>query len=319
MFRLVRIIAPIFAVLCSANVLVHFRGLTYFKPLKARHWVYPWLIALVPALLNLYFMLDAFSTAWMVLLHISGLLIVCDIISLIFRLFGKKRKPYTLWRRLVKRGLAFALGVAVAVFGLININIVRQTDYFISTDKPVDGIKIALISDTHLGNAMNAEKFESVLTRALSAGADILILAGDLTDESTELSEFEKMCAALKSVKAPLGTYFVFGNHDGGRYGGGLTDNKMETMFTNAGVTVLTDESVLINGALRIVGRKDANIRNRMSPEALLADADENENEFIIMVDHQPAETEKNADAGVDLLLSGHTHNGLIWPIGIIS
>ncbi len=317
MFGLIRVLSPIVAVLCSVNVFLHLYRLKYFDRAKARSKAIPLIISLVPALLNLYFMLDTFTTSWMALLHLSLTLLVCDIISLIIKAFGRKRKAYTLWRGLVKRGLAFALGAALAAFGLIQINIVRRTDYAVSTDKPVSDLQIALIADVHLGVSMDASEFEGVLTRALASGADMFILAGDLTDESTELRDFEMMCASLKNVRAPLGAYFVFGNHDGGRYGGGITDKIMETMLTESGVTVLTDESVLLNGAIRIVGRKDANDKNRKSPEALLAGA--GENEFVIMVDHQPTDTRKNADAGADLLLSGHTHNGQIWPLGIIS
>ncbi|MBQ2434429.1 MAG: hypothetical protein II266_08335, partial [Clostridia bacterium] len=84
-----------------------------------------------------------------------------------------------------------------------------------------------------------------------------------------------------------------------------------------AGVTVLTDESVLLDDWLRIAGRKDAN-DDRLPPDRLLSGADV-KNEFILMIDHQPAETKALSEAGVNLLLSGHTHNGQIFPVNLIS
>ena len=312
MFRAIRYAGSIVAVLCSVNILYHVRAL--FPGRNTAKRIVPPLIAVV----NFILMLDTFTTVWMICLHLSLVLIAFDAIALILRAFFRNSRAHAGFRALIRRGFAFGIAALVCVYGVWNMKYVRETDYMLETDKFSGEIKLALMSDVHLGNAMNADSFLKTVDRAISEGADALILAGDLVDEGSELSDFEALCEGLSRRPMRLGAYYVFGNHDGAHYGGTVTSPAVENGLTDAGVTVLTDESLLLNGWLRIVGRKEASVRSRLTPEALLKNTDP-ETEFVLMIDHQPAETKACAAAGVDLLLSGHTHNGQIWPIGLIS
>jgi len=318
MFRAIRAVSMVFAVLFSVNILFHVRSLGGFRALSRKRKGAAYLAALPFAIMNFIFMQDVFSTAWMSLAHLSIVLIAFDILSLAIRLFGKDTAFRKQWLKLMRRGLAFFAAAFLIAYGLINIHIVRRTEYTIRNDAARENITIGLISDTHLGNAMDVQGLEKVIDRAVSDGAELLILAGDLVDEGTGREMFDEMCRMLSEKRAPKGILFVFGNHDGSRYGGDLTREDIDQALTDAGVTVLTDESILLDGWLRAAGRRDANERDRLSPEALLADAD-TEREFILMADHQPAEIEAASAAGVDLLVSGHTHNGQVWPGGWLS
>lgn len=95
----------------------------------------------------------------------------------------------------------------------------------------------------------------------------------------------------------------------------------MEQLLKNSGVTLLRDESIYIDDAFYVVGRKDpARTRkladSRLSPDALLAGLDRSKP--IIVIDHQPRELQELADAGADLDLSGHTHDGQLFPATLL-
>jgi predicted MPP superfamily phosphohydrolase len=87
--------------------------------------------------------------------------------------------------------------------------------------------------------------------------------------------------------------------------------------MSRIGIPVLRDESVLVNDALYIAGRKDKTAESaaqggRLSVSSLLSELDADRP--IILMDHQPYHFDKAAAAGVDLMLSGHTHRGQFAP-----
>ena len=105
------------------------------------------------------------------------------------------------------------------------------------------------------------------------------------------------------------------GNHDPNNY---VTDKQytMEEMcqtLSDAGVHVLRDDVVVLDG-LNIIGRKDASLASRQEIKNLTAQVDLSQ--FTVLLDHQPLGLQDNADAGIDLQISGHTHAGQIWPTG---
>lgn len=125
---------------------------------------------------------------------------------------------------------------------------------------------------------------------------------------------------ALSTLKTKLGVYFVLGNHDKGYYGsayrGFSMDELVEELQKN-NVTVLQDEVVVLNPQFYLIGRKDAGEnkhgRHRL-PMAELA-KQVPKDKFSIVLDHQPNDYERQQQAGVDLVLSGHTHGGQLWPL----
>ena len=312
MIHLVSVFSNVLGALTSVNVFLHVCFLGVHKKMKLL-WT---LIALALAGLNFYGMRNVFSTPGMALLTVSAVLIEMDLIGLIIRIFGKTR-VYAFYRKLIRCGFAFLIAAVYAAYGLINFHIVRKTQYTFENAKVPEALSVGVVSDSHMGNGMDDEKLLSVIRTVVDDGADVLVLAGDIVDENTERDMFLRFAEDMKTVRAPKGIYFVFGNHDASRWSRNITRAEMEEALTLAGVTVLTDESVLLDDWLRIAGRKDAN-DDRLPPDRLLSGADV-KNEFILMIDHQPAETKALSEAGVNLLLSGHTHNGQIFPVNLIS
>ena len=214
MIHLVSVFSNVLGVLTSVNVFLHVCFLRYFnrkKPIRI-------LIALALAGLNFWGTRNVFSTPGMALLNFSAALIGMDLIGLVIRIFGKTR-VYAFYRKLIKCGFAFLVAVVYAAYGLINFHIVRKTEYTFASEKVPEALTVGVVSDSHMGNGMDDEKLLSVIRKAVDDGADILVLAGDIVDESTEREMFFRFAEGMKSIRAPKGIYFVFGNHDASRWG----------------------------------------------------------------------------------------------------
>ena len=137
----------------------------------------------------------------------------------------------------------------------------------------------------------------------------------------------EELISIFKGIKSKYGVYACYGNHDikerilaGFTFGGSRkkeSDIRMDEFLEKAGVTLLRDESVLIADSIYLYGRPDRHrpgrgIKKRKTPEEVTEGMDLSKPVFVI--DHQPKELQELADAGVDLDLCGHTHDGQVWP-----
>lgn len=182
-------------------------------------------------------------------------------------------------------------------------------DKSIGTSTP---LTVAVASDLHLGNIVGNRHLKRMVTQMNAMNPDVILLAGDVLDDSIEPFVRNRMSEQLKQLKARHGVYAVLGNHE--YYGGSI--QEYTELMKSIGIKVLQDEVVEVAGAY-IVGRKDKTAESmeasgRMSVNSLLSGLDLSRP--VIMMDHQPTGFEVAAQAGVDVLLSGHTHRGQIAP-----
>ncbi|OMC65367.1 phosphoesterase [Paenibacillus sp. FSL H7-0326] len=195
--------------------------------------------------------------------------------------------------------------------------IVRQHEISIHKKKPggqPGTYRIAVASDIHLGNIVGNRHLGRLVSIMNEMKPDLILLAGDVLDDSIEPFLRNKMSEGMKKLKAKHGVYAVLGNHE---YYGGHVDQYVEEMGL-LGIRVLQDETVTTaGGALQIAGRKDLTAE-KTDPKKRLPVADLleplNHEQPIILLDHQPYAFEKAAEAGADLLLCGHTHRGQFAP-----
>lgn len=277
------------------------------------------LIALLPAILAGLTAFDVWGIGVIIVLHLFCFALLGDLIrALAVRLRRNRRRPRpempeTLWRSGLIPALCTAL---VLICGFVNFGRIVETRYTVTTDKPLPagGCRVAMVSDLHAGTG-DLGALERAAARIAAAKPDLLVLCGDLVDERTTAAEMRRAVAALGAVNAPLGTYFVYGNHDVGQYYDGLkfTAAQFEEALGAAGIRILADGTARPAPWLTLVGRRDASDRSRLSAAALTAGAEG----FVLMLDHQPGDFAADRAAGVDLLLSGHTHAGQIWPGGL--
>ncbi|MDF9839177.1 MULTISPECIES: metallophosphoesterase [unclassified Paenibacillus] len=183
-----------------------------------------------------------------------------------------------------------------------------RIDKSIGTSVP---LTVAVASDLHLGNIVGNRHLRKMVAEINRMKPDIILLAGDVLDDSIEPFIRNNMSLQMKQLKARYGVYAVLGNHE--YYGGSIA--QYTELMAGIGIKVLQDE-VVEAGGVYIAGRKDKTAESmqggRMSVSALLEGLDHSRP--ILMMDHQPTGFDIAAKAGVDVLLSGHTHRGQIAP-----
>lgn len=270
--------------------------------------------------------MNIWSTSAMVVLHILVIALILDVIALAVRLIWRKRqtkKGEEIFRKIYGCGLVpVVITCGLFVYGFINMNHVMRTEYTAATDKDVDNYKIVLITDTHYATIQDTDILKGKVEEMNAENPDIVILGGDIVEEDTSKERMKEAFSVLGGLKNKYGIYYVYGNHDRQPYTNSrsYTDEELEYAITESGISILEDGYVEIGDDLVLAGRGDAawgNASGRASAEEILKDVDREK--YIIMADHQPIEAEENDAQGVDLELSGHTHGGQIWPVGILS
>jgi len=117
--------------------------------------------------------------------------------------------------------------------------------------------------------------------------------------------------------KCKDGLLAITGNHE---FIGGA--KRTIPYIESKGIRILKDEIVTIQGGIQLIGRLDRDSRRfygkeRLSLEELMKQIDKTKP--VILLDHQPFRLEESEKNGIDLHLSGHTHNGQIWPLNYIT
>ncbi|WP_029324640.1 metallophosphoesterase [Butyrivibrio sp. AE3004] len=235
---------------------------------------------------------------------------------LLFGIIGKVVKKYTgkdykgnLWGLLAVITSVIYLGVSFYL-----CNNVWETTYNIHTDKAIGKLKIAMFADSHLGTTFDGDGFAEKMKTIEEQAPDVLLIAGDMVDDSTKKVDIQKACNALGKLKIKYGVWFSFGNHDEGYYNGrDFTGQELREILKSNGVHVLEDECSLIDDRFYIVGRLDKGYDSRKSIDELITGLDTDK--YIIVIDHQPNDYANEAATAADLVVSGHTHGGQLIPI----
>ena len=229
-------------------------------------------------------------------------------------------------------GVICAVGIAVlSIWGMVNAGNIKTTRYEVRIDKKADDLKqmkVVMAADLHMGYNIGCEHIQKMVDKINAEEPDLVIFAGDIFDNEYEaLEDPEKLISIFKGIRSKYGIYACYGNHDikekilaGFTFGGSRkkeSDVRMDEFLERAGITLLRDESVTIADSVYLYGRPDRHrpgrgIETRKTPQEITADMDLSKPIFVI--DHQPKELKELADAGVDLDLCGHTHDGQVWP-----
>lgn len=240
---------------------------------------------------------------------------VCDFL---FKLTEKFCK--ITFKRYYSGAVAVVLSVAALGCGWYLNHNVWKTEYTFKTNKITQPLKIAMFADAHLGTTFNAEGFAAHLKEIEKQNPDVLFIVGDYVDDSSTRDEMLAANKALGEFKTKYGVYFVFGNHDKGYYGSeyrGFSWFELIDDLQKNGVKVLIDETALINDEFYIIGRRDYSAVRETHGyrKPMKAFAEEIDNQkYSIVLDHQPTDYKNQAEAQVDLVLSGHTHGGQLFP-----
>ncbi|MDO1515246.1 MULTISPECIES: metallophosphoesterase [unclassified Neisseria] len=188
--------------------------------------------------------------------------------------------------------------------------VVRHAE--ITIDKPLEKpLRIGMASDMHLGVLFGARQLDKLADIMNREKVDIILLPGDLMDDNVKAYRAENMRPHLEKLRAPLGVYATLGNHD--LFG---HEREIYEEVSKAGIRVLTNESIVVDRRLLVVGRNDDLDRNRPSAEKLLENEDTSMP--VLLMDHRPTDIALHAGLPIDVQVSGHVHNGQIAPANLI-
>lgn len=303
-------IALLLALAGLGYLLVCFHRFSFLTKLGASRPLLSWLCALLcVAALGLFARVNV-PTLIVVLLHLAAAFMLCGALALLFEKLTGRAVPYDL------RGLCALLLTAVYLtVGWINAHRVSETDYALRTDKAAEPLRLALIADSHLGVTLDGEGFARELERIQAADPDLVVIAGDFVDDDSVRADLLRACEALGAFETRCGVYYVYGNHDRGYFDSrDFSASQLRRALEGAGVTILEDACVPIGEGYTLIGRRDRSDQGRMDMEELTAGLDAER--YWIVLDHQPNDYAAEAASGADLVLSGHTHGGHMFPAG---
>lgn len=251
--------------------------------------------------------------------------IVCIMHLIIFWLISdgffaliKKRRKRSL-KRYYAGAVALVFTIGYLGSGWYLAHHVWETDYQIQTDKEVGSLRVAVFADSHVGTTFHGEGFAEHMKTIEEQHPDVVLIVGDFVDDDTTKEDMIACCKALGELDTTYGVYYAFGNHDKGYYPPeyrGYDGNDLIVELEKNQVHVLQDEVELIADKFYIIGRQDKSeeyAEKRATMEELTANLDPDK--FSIVLDHQPQDYAAQQNVNVDLVLSGHTHGGQLFPL----
>jgi len=214
----------------------------------------------------------------------------------------------------------FAAAFLLFIIGFIQA--VNQPDLEIRSvdigngSSSVKSIRIAHLSDLHINPLLDGEWLKKIIEKIRSAKPDLIVITGDFADGKARYNK--KYLKMFSDLHTPI--YFVSGNHEAIW---GLGD--WLSAIRGAGITVLNDRRVLIEVKgvkMLIAGIGDSGGGPwRFSVPARFHNLLENvpESDFKMLLSHRPEILPAAAEAGFDLVLAGHTHNGQTFPLNLFA
>jgi predicted MPP superfamily phosphohydrolase len=177
-----------------------------------------------------------------------------------------------------------------------------------------DGLVMIAISDLHLGALVGRGWLERVVHRVNALRPDLVVLVGDILEGDDDRVR-DEIVPTLAKLRAPLGVWGVTGNHE--FYSG---RQPSVALMELAGCAVLRDSWVEVAPGLVLAGVDDLTGRGQFdTKDAPVQKALANRPAgAAILLSHSPWLAETAAAAGAGLMLSGHTHNGQIWPFNYL-
>ena len=273
--------------------------------------------------------LEVAGAAWMGALFLLVMaMVAADVVYLLLRLgTALLARPETgdLIGGFRPHGPAAVLALALATVGLVQglraPAVSRREVALPGLPAERDGTVLVAVSDLHLGTLLGERWWQRRVAQIEAERPDLVAVVGDLVDGNAE--HVERMVPALQRLRAPLGVWAVTGNHE---YYAGL-DHSVRVL-EDAGFAVLRDRWQEAAPGLIVAGVDDATARRQFAPQGassagLPASALElalsgRPPGATVLLSHTPWAVEKAAQLGAGLMLSGHTHDGQIWPFNYL-
>jgi len=250
--------------------------------------------------------LELVGTTWMgVLFLLLAALLVADLVTGFGWLLPSVSRPARQTAVLVA-GLLSVVGIVQAA----RAPVVCEHAVQVANLRPEhDGLRIVQLSDLHVGPVLGRRWLEARLAQVTALRPDLIVVTGDLVEQDASLAV--PLAPTIARLSAPLGVWGVTGNHE--FYAG---FEKSLAVFRESGITILRDASREVAPGLVLAGVDDLTARRQFGLDGQPVDRvlEGRPPGTTIYLCHSPWEVERAAELGADLMLSGHTHDGQIWP-----
>ncbi len=190
-------------------------------------------------------------------------------------------------------------GLFIREYPIINNNIPES----------FNGFKIVHFTDLHYGTTYKKKETNKLVATINELKPDLVVFTGDLLDQYTDMSEqdIKDLSDALNSINATVGKYIVSGNHDG-------VNKSFNKVIEQLNFTFLDNKNEFIyyqdKTPIILVGLSDY-LELHTDIETAFNYENE-ENYYTILLAHEPDLIDSLADKKIDLILSGHSHNGQV-------
>jgi len=212
------------------------------------------------------------------------------------------------------------LTAGVVCYGMFNAGHIKHVSYdILQENASLSGLRIVMISDTHLGAVgLTDRNLERIVESVNALEPDIVCITGDIfNDDIATIRDSGGTATRLRSIESTYGVYACLGNHDGG-----LTLERMISFLEDCNITLLKDEYEIIDSRLALFGRLDSSpiggsggFRRRDISDTIASIGAEFP---VVVMEHNPSHIgEYGAD--VLLILSGHTHRGQMYPGSLVT
>lgn len=171
-------------------------------------------------------------------------------------------------------------------------------------------LRIAWLTDLHHGELVRTASVRAWVDAALREAPDLVLLGGDLVDQSPGAEPDTELFTELARLRAPLGVLAVPGNHDHGRYSG---SGPFVALLNDAGIEVLVNRGVAVRDDLHVAGLDDLRIGR---PDLGAALRDRPATGATVLASHNP-DVLPDVPTEIGLTLSGHTHGGQVVLPGV--
>jgi predicted MPP superfamily phosphohydrolase len=255
--------------------------------------------------------IGSFWLAFMLYLILAALLIDLVRISNYFFHFLPVYSPESKLRLGI---IVISVVSLLVIAGHINALWINVKEIPLTIHKKVSGnpeVKILMASDLHLGVLIGERREKRLLEIVNEQKPDLVLLCGDLVDGEIAPVLRKNLGRHIQEIKTPLGVYAILGNHE---YIGGI--DKTLPYLKGINIRMLIDETVTLPNGIQLVGRNDrsgSRFTNGLKslPELLTGTDPEKP---VVVMNHQPYNLDEASKSNVDLHLSGHTHDGQLWP-----
>lgn len=258
-------------------------------------------------------LLNMIGAYWMALFYLLILLVpLAHLTVVLLRLTRLPQRNTQKWAGAITLVLVVSL-LAYGVFNTYN-PVVRSYDMTVEKGSSnLDSLHIAMAADMHFGLLSGENHAERLVEEMNELNPDIILMPGDLFDDDVQPFLDQEIDQILSNLEAPYGVYASLGNHD--KHDG--TMNELIEALENSGITVLYDETEVIQDQFSVIGRRDHTDPDRLPLDSLITDVDFNKP--VLVLEHQPYDLDIAQEAGIDLMVSGHTHRGQVFPGSLIT